>query len=54
MQVDDLYWMGNDVDGYRASVRWSIVGTHRGQWHLWDTDWPASLYVGNKSTQHPE
>jgi predicted ester cyclase len=30
MQVDDLYWMGNDADGYRASVRWSIVGTHRG------------------------
>ena len=30
MQVDDLYWMGNDTDGYRVSVRWNIVGTHRG------------------------
>ena len=30
MQIDDLYWMGNDTDGYRVSVRWSIVGTHRG------------------------
>jgi len=30
MQVDDLYWMGNDIEGYRVSVRWSIVGTHRG------------------------
>ena len=30
MQVDDIYWMGNDNDGYRVSVRWSIVGTHRG------------------------
>lgn len=30
MQIDDLYWMGNADDGYRVSVRWSIVGTHRG------------------------
>ena len=29
-QIDDLYWMGNDRDGYLTSVRWSIVGTHRG------------------------
>ncbi len=29
-QIDDLYWMGNDQDGYLASVRWSIVGTHTG------------------------
>ncbi|MEO0563010.1 MAG: ester cyclase [Chloroflexota bacterium] len=30
MQIDDIYWMGNDDQGYRVSVRWSIVGTHRG------------------------
>ena len=30
MQIDDIYWMGNDDDGYLASVRWSLVGTHRG------------------------
>lgn len=29
-QVDDVYWMGNDRDGYLASVRWSILGAHRG------------------------
>ncbi|QFR97444.1 hypothetical protein GBW32_01515 [Streptomyces tsukubensis] len=29
-QIDDLHWMGNDREGYRASVRWSAVGTHRG------------------------
>ncbi|MFV1859515.1 MAG: ester cyclase [Anaerolineales bacterium] len=29
-QIDDIYWMGNDRDGYLTSVRWSIVGTHRG------------------------
>ncbi len=29
-QIDDLYWMGNDRDGYEVAIRWSIVGTHRG------------------------
>ena len=29
-QIDDLYWMGNDQDGYLTAMRWSIVGTHRG------------------------
>ena len=29
-KVDDLYWMGNDDEGYLTSLRWSIVGTHRG------------------------
>jgi len=29
-QIDDIYWMGNERDGYLTSVRWSIVGTHRG------------------------
>ena len=28
--IDDLYWMGNDEDGYLAAVRWSMAGTHRG------------------------
>lgn len=30
LQVDDVYWMGNDQDGYSVSVRWSALGTHRG------------------------
>ncbi|MFD7924211.1 ester cyclase [Streptomyces sp. NPDC059740] len=30
MQVDEVYWMGNDADGYRVSVRWTAVGSHRG------------------------
>ncbi|MCY4466313.1 MAG: ester cyclase [Chloroflexi bacterium] len=30
LQIDDIYWMGNDDDGYKASVRWSMQGTHRG------------------------
>ena len=30
MRVDEIYWMGNDDDGYLASVRWNIQGTHKG------------------------
>ena len=30
MHVDEVYWMGNDTDGYAVSVRWSASGTHRG------------------------
>ncbi len=30
LQIDDIYWMGNDKDGYKTSVRWSIIGTHQG------------------------
>lgn len=29
-RVDDIYWMGNDADGYLVSTRWSMQGTHRG------------------------
>jgi len=30
VHVDEVYWMGNDVDGYSVSVRWTAAGTHRG------------------------
>lgn len=30
LHIDDLYWMGNDLEGYVSSTRWSIVGTHKG------------------------
>lgn len=29
-QVDEAYGMGNDNDGFLASLRWSAVGTHLG------------------------
>jgi predicted ester cyclase len=29
-QVDDVYWMGNEQEGFLTSVRWHLVGTHRG------------------------
>jgi len=28
--VDEVYYMGNATDGYKVSVRWSMVGTHTG------------------------
>jgi steroid delta-isomerase-like uncharacterized protein len=30
LQVDEVYWMGNDHDGYLSSARWSATATHRG------------------------
>ncbi|MDQ3250385.1 MAG: ester cyclase [Chloroflexota bacterium] len=30
LEIDDLYWMGNESEGYLTSVRWHFVGTHRG------------------------
>jgi hypothetical protein len=30
MNVDEVYWMGNDADGFAVSVRWTATGTHRG------------------------
>jgi hypothetical protein len=52
VSVDEVYWMGNDAEGYRASVRWSGTGTHRGyglygeptnrRVHLWGI---SQLYV---------
>lgn len=36
MHVDEVYWMGNDAEGYRVSVRWTALGTHRG-WAMYGT-----------------
>ncbi len=30
LQVDEVYWMGNDSDGYLTSERWSAEATHSG------------------------
>jgi predicted ester cyclase len=30
LQVDEVYWMGNDAEGYLTSERWSATATHRG------------------------
>jgi predicted ester cyclase len=59
MQVDEVYWMGNEAEGHRVSVRWTAQGTHRGhalygeptnrRVHLWGID---QLYVsGGRITE---
>lgn len=30
LQVDEVYWMGNENDGWLISTRWSAEGTHSG------------------------
>jgi len=30
LQVDEVYWMGNEIDGFLSSTRWSASGTHNG------------------------
>ena len=29
-QTDEVYWMGNEKEGYLISTRWSADGTHTG------------------------
>lgn len=59
MHVDEVYWMGNDHEGYRVSLRWTALGTHRGyalygeptgrRTHLWGI---SQLYVaGGRITE---
>ena len=28
LSVDEVYWMGNDAEGYLTSERWSATATH--------------------------
>ncbi|WP_057914670.1 ester cyclase [Peribacillus muralis] len=30
IQIDDVVWSGNDQDGYKTSVRWTIIAHHTG------------------------
>ena len=30
LSIDDVYWMGNEKEGYLSSVRWSGNATHSG------------------------
>ena len=30
LRVDEVYWMGNDAEGYLTSERWSATATHSG------------------------
>lgn len=50
-QIDDIYWMGNEQDGYLSSVRWSIVGTHRGA-GIYGPPTGRQVYMWGISQQH--
>ena len=28
--IDHIYWLGDDQQGYRVATRWSLIGTHEG------------------------
>jgi predicted ester cyclase len=30
LHVDEIYWMGNEREGFAVAVRWTALGTHRG------------------------
>lgn len=49
-QIDDLYWMGNDRDGYLTSMRWSAVGAHRG-WGIYGKPTGRRVHISG-ITQH--
>ena len=49
-QIDDLYWMGNDIDGYCTAMRWSIVGRHDG-WGIYGAPTHRPVYLWG-ITQH--
>jgi predicted ester cyclase len=54
LQVDEVYWMGNEAEGFSVSVRWTALGTHRGDGlygaptgrrvHLWGL---SQLYIAD-------
>ena len=50
LSVNDIYWMGNEEDGYLVALRWGGIGAHRGygpygsptgkETHIWGlTQW---------------
>ena len=30
LSIEDIYWMGNEKDGYLVTIRWGAIGTHKG------------------------
>lgn len=48
--IDDLYWMGNDEEGYLTAMRWSIVGIHDG-WGIYGAPTGRPVHIWG-ITQH--
>ena len=52
LSVDDVYWMGNEADGYLVAVRWSALGTHRGHGVYGAADRPPGAHLGHLAAAH--
>lgn len=50
-QVDEVYWMGNDAEGYAISTRWSMDATHIGG-DIWGDNSGAPLQIWGISEQY--
>lgn len=50
-QIDDLYWMGNEQDGYLTAMRWSITGTHRG-WGIYGVPTKRPIHMWGITQHH--
>lgn len=50
LQVDEIYWMGNEAEGYLTAVRWSATGTHRG-WGIYGTPTGRQVRIWGLSQQ---
>lgn len=45
LQVDEVYWMGNDDEGWLISTRWSAEGTHQGDSDMYRAATGASCQI---------
>jgi predicted ester cyclase len=51
MTIDHVYWLGDDEEGYRVAMRWSLVGTHNG-YGLYGEPTGKKVYVMVLSQHH--
>lgn len=45
LHVDEIYWMGNDADGWLISTRWSAEGTHNRDTEIYRTATGAACQI---------
>ncbi|UCC51055.1 MAG: ester cyclase [Anaerolineaceae bacterium] len=50
-EIDDLYWMGNDSEGYLTAMRWSIIGRHCG-WGIYGPPTGRPVHIWGITQHH--
>ncbi|NVO57804.1 ester cyclase [Rhodobacteraceae bacterium B1Z28] len=45
LQVDEVYWMGNEPDGWRISTRWSAEASHAGESEIYKAPTGAKCQI---------